>query len=98
MIIRCENPYCCNNYLAANGSFCNNCQLMDSCEALTKYRAAKELGTIDKQQPTAQSDAIAALHDLHAACLRADNAGELSELVDGKLMCRAKNVLLHAHV
>ena len=41
-----------------------------------------------------QSDAISALRDLHAACLRADNAGELSELIDGKLLCRAKDVLL----
>jgi hypothetical protein len=41
MNVRCENPFCSNNYLAANGTFCVNCTLMDNCEALTKYHDSK---------------------------------------------------------
>ena len=38
-------------------------------------------------------DAISALRDLLYACIRADAAGELSAIVDGSLLDRAKDVL-----
>lgn len=44
-IVRCENMFCANNYLAFNGRFCNSCQLMDSCEALKVFNVAKNVAS-----------------------------------------------------
>ena len=57
------------------------------------YVKFSDIKDILKTPTNSAMDAISALRDLFYACIRADAAGELSAIVDGSLLDRAKDVL-----
>ena len=60
---------------------------------LAGWKAHREFAEALKPSHNSAMDAISALRDLYYACIRADAAGELSAIVDGSLLDRAKDVL-----
>ena len=57
------------------------------------YVKFSDIKDILKTPTNSAMDVISALRDLFYACIRADAAGELSAIVDGSLLDRAKDVL-----
>ena len=77
---RCENPFCAQNYQAANGTFCVS-QVMTCCQALARYRLLTHGHELSKELLVAYQQAMNKIDDYFEYAYRADRPDEVRDRV-----------------
>jgi len=90
-IVRCDNPFCTMNYQAANGSFCVG-SVMDSCQALNKYRVSQLRGKSANAMLLIYQQVINKIDDYFQYAYQGSSALDIKQHVMGLIDSLTENI------